>query len=59
MSSAWCETGRITPMIGAHYSLEQIEQAAARLEAGDLVGRIVLTRLTTGFERPVRTRRHS
>ena len=44
MSSAWCGTGRITPVIGAHYTLEQIEEAAARLEAGDLVGRIVLTR---------------
>lgn len=37
-------SGRITPVIGAHYKLEQISEAAARLEAGDLVGRIVLTR---------------
>ena len=37
-------TGRITPVIGARYPLEQIQQAAARLESGDLVGRIVLTR---------------
>jgi propanol-preferring alcohol dehydrogenase len=37
-------TGQIKPIIGAHYSLEQIEQAAARLESGDLAGRIVMTR---------------
>jgi D-arabinose 1-dehydrogenase-like Zn-dependent alcohol dehydrogenase len=37
-------TRQITPIIGAHYSLEQIAQAAARLESGDLIGRIVLTR---------------
>jgi 2-desacetyl-2-hydroxyethyl bacteriochlorophyllide A dehydrogenase len=37
-------TGQITPVIGAHYPIEQIEQAAARLESGELVGRIVLTR---------------
>lgn len=38
------QAGRITPVIGAYYKLEQIDEAAARLEAGDLVGRIVLTR---------------
>jgi propanol-preferring alcohol dehydrogenase len=38
------QSGRITPVIGAHYKLEQIDEAAACLEAGDLVGRIVLTR---------------
>jgi propanol-preferring alcohol dehydrogenase len=37
-------TGQITPVIGAHYPLEHIQQAAARLESGDLVGRIVLSR---------------
>jgi len=37
-------TGHITPVIGARYPLEQIQQAAARLESGDLTGRIVLTR---------------
>jgi propanol-preferring alcohol dehydrogenase len=37
-------SGRITPVIGTHYKLEQIDDAAARLAAGDLVGRIVLTR---------------
>jgi len=37
-------TKQITPIIGARYSLEHIEQAAARLESGELVGRIVLTR---------------
>ncbi len=36
--------GQLTPVVGAHYSLEQIRQATARLESGDLVGRIVLTR---------------
>ncbi len=38
------QSERITPVIGAHYKLEQIGEAAARLESGDLVGRIVLTR---------------
>ena len=38
------QLGRITPVIGAHYKLEQIDEAAERLAAGDLVGRIVLTR---------------
>jgi propanol-preferring alcohol dehydrogenase len=38
------KAGRITPVIGAHYKLEQIGEAAARLAIGDLVGRIVLTR---------------
>jgi 2-desacetyl-2-hydroxyethyl bacteriochlorophyllide A dehydrogenase len=38
------QSGRITPGIGAHYKLEQIGEAAARPAAGDLVGRIVLTR---------------
>ena len=37
-------TGQVTPIIGAYYPLEQIQEAAARLESGDLVGRIVLTR---------------
>jgi propanol-preferring alcohol dehydrogenase len=36
--------GRITPIIGAHYPLEQIDAAAARLASGELEGRIVLTR---------------
>jgi propanol-preferring alcohol dehydrogenase len=36
--------GLLTPVIGAYYPLEQIGDAAARLESGDLVGRIVLTR---------------
>jgi propanol-preferring alcohol dehydrogenase len=38
------QTGQITPVIGARYPIEQIQPAAARLESGDLVGRIVLTR---------------
>ncbi len=38
------QTGQVTPVIGAHYPLEDIGQAAARLESGDLVGRILLTR---------------
>jgi 2-desacetyl-2-hydroxyethyl bacteriochlorophyllide A dehydrogenase len=37
-------TGQLTPVIGAYYGLEQIREAAACLESGDLVGRIVLTR---------------
>ena len=37
-------TGRVTPVLGASYALEQIQEAAARLESGDLVGRIWLTR---------------
>jgi len=36
--------GRLTPVIGAHYPLEEIGAAVERLEGGDLVGRIVLTR---------------
>ena len=35
---------QLTPVVGASYALEQIAQAAARLESGDLVGRILLTR---------------
>ncbi len=38
------QLGQLTPVIGAFYPLEQIREAAARLESGDLVGRIVLTR---------------
>jgi 2-desacetyl-2-hydroxyethyl bacteriochlorophyllide A dehydrogenase len=38
------QTGHLTPIIGAHYPLENIREAAARLKSGDLVGRIVLTR---------------
>lgn len=38
------QTGHITPIIGARYPIEQIQQAADRLESGDLIGRIVLTR---------------
>lgn len=37
-------TGQVTPVLGASYSLEQIGDAVARLESGDLVGRIWLTR---------------
>jgi propanol-preferring alcohol dehydrogenase len=36
--------GRLTPVIGARYPLEQVGAAAERLEGGELVGRIVLTR---------------
>jgi 2-desacetyl-2-hydroxyethyl bacteriochlorophyllide A dehydrogenase len=39
-------TGKVTPFLGASYPLEQIADAAARLESGDLVGRIWLTRET-------------
>jgi propanol-preferring alcohol dehydrogenase len=40
------QLGHLTPVVGAYYSLEQIREATARLESGDLVGRIVLTRLS-------------
>ena len=36
-------SGKLKPVIGAHYPLEQIAAAVERLERGDLVGRIVLT----------------
>ena len=36
--------GKIKPVIGAHYHLSQINEAAKRLEEGDVVGRIILTR---------------
>jgi 2-desacetyl-2-hydroxyethyl bacteriochlorophyllide A dehydrogenase len=36
--------GQVTPILGASYPLDHIEEAAARLESGDLVGRIWLTR---------------
>ncbi len=36
--------GRLTPVVGARYPPEAIREAAARLESGDLLGRIVLTR---------------
>jgi len=38
-------TGKLRPVVGAHYPLEAIGAAAARLERGDLVGRTVLTRV--------------
>ena len=37
-------TGQVTPVLGASYALDQIAEAAARLESGDLIGRIWLTR---------------
>ncbi len=43
--------GRLTPVIGARYPLEQIGGAITRLESGDLVGRIVLTRAQGGGSR--------
>jgi 2-desacetyl-2-hydroxyethyl bacteriochlorophyllide A dehydrogenase len=36
--------GQVTPVLGASYALDRIGEAAARLESGDLVGRIWLTR---------------
>lgn len=36
--------GQLTPVLGASYALTDIGAAAARLESGDLVGRIWLTR---------------
>ena len=38
------QEGHVTPVLGASYPLEQIGDAVARLESGDLVGRIWLTR---------------
>lgn len=38
------ERGQLTPVIGARYPLDRIREATARLESGDLVGRIVFTR---------------
>lgn len=38
------QTGQVTPVLGACYPLEDIQGAAARLESGDLVGRIWLSR---------------
>ncbi len=38
------QQGQLTPVIGAHYSLEEIGAATERLTNGDLVGRIILTR---------------
>jgi D-arabinose 1-dehydrogenase-like Zn-dependent alcohol dehydrogenase len=37
-------TGKLTPILGASYPLDQIGEAVTRLESGDLVGRIWLTR---------------
>lgn len=37
-------TGKVTPVLGASYALDRIGDAVARLESGDLVGRIWLTR---------------
>ena len=37
-------SGQLTPVLGASYALEDIAGAVARLESGDLVGRIWLTR---------------
>ncbi len=36
--------GRVTPVLGASYPLDRIDDAVARLESGDLAGRIWLTR---------------
>ena len=36
--------GQLTPVVGAFFSLEQIHEATACLESGNLVGRVVLTR---------------
>jgi D-arabinose 1-dehydrogenase-like Zn-dependent alcohol dehydrogenase len=38
------QTGQVTPVLGASFALDQIQEAAACLESGDLVGRIWLTR---------------
>lgn len=36
--------GKIKPVIGARYPLSQINEASGRLEKGEVVGRIILTR---------------
>lgn len=38
------QSKHLTPIIGARYPLDEIGAAVARLEQGDLIGRIVLTR---------------
>jgi D-arabinose 1-dehydrogenase-like Zn-dependent alcohol dehydrogenase len=38
------QRGQVHPVLGACYPLEQIGEAAARLESGDLIGRIWLSR---------------
>jgi len=38
------QDGQVMPVLGASYPLEQIAEAAARLESGDLIGRIWLSR---------------
>ena len=38
------QSGQVTPVLGASYPLAQIGEAAARLESGDLIGRIWLSR---------------
>lgn len=37
-------TGQVTPVLGASYALDRIGEAAARLESGNLAGRIWLNR---------------
>ncbi len=37
------QSGRLQPIVGARYPLAEIGAAVARLERGDLIGRIVLT----------------
>jgi propanol-preferring alcohol dehydrogenase len=41
---ALVRAGKLTPILGASYPLERIGEAVARLEAGDVVGRIWLDR---------------
>ncbi len=41
---ALVRTGKITPILGASYPLGRIRDAAARLESGDVLGRIWLSR---------------
>jgi NADPH:quinone reductase-like Zn-dependent oxidoreductase len=38
------ESGQVKPVLGASYPLDAIDAAVARLQAGDLVGRIWLSR---------------
>ena len=38
------QSGQVTPVLGASYPLAQLGETAARLESGDLIGRIWLSR---------------
>ncbi|WP_421731353.1 NAD(P)H-quinone oxidoreductase [Brevundimonas sp.] len=41
--SPWLESGRIRPVIDSTFALDQVAQAHARMEAGEHIGKVVLT----------------